>query len=246
MSIVVTPSPDDINKAFGTFLETFLPSGITVQQGQANRVAEPRADDFVVFWPIARTSLATNLDEFIDGVFTGAIAGDTMTISAVDPDFAERLRVGSQVFGVGVADDTVVTAFGTGTGGVGTYIVSPTQTVPSRKLAAGAEELTRSVQITYQVDVHGPNGDQNAHLITTFFRDPRGVDVMQTINPYMVPLEADDAVQLPFVNEQNQYEDRYTLSTRFQVNITSSIGQQFADQLAVDAIIDIDVAYPPQ
>lgn len=39
--------------------------------------------------------------------------------------------VGEPVLGTNVAANTVLTALGTGTGGLGTYIVSPTQSVPS-------------------------------------------------------------------------------------------------------------------
>lgn len=60
--------------------------------------------------------------------FTASISGTTMTVTgAVSP----ALQLGQYVFGANVAPNTQITAFGTGTGGSGTYAVSVSQTVSS-------------------------------------------------------------------------------------------------------------------
>ena len=66
---------------------------------------------------------------------TGAISGTTLTVSAVG---SGSLRVGDQVFGTGVAANTVITALGTGVGGTGTYTVNQSQTVASTALTGPA------------------------------------------------------------------------------------------------------------
>jgi hypothetical protein len=77
--------------------------------------------------------------------FTAAIAGTTMTVSAVA---SGTLGVGDVVVGATVAG-TVITALGTGTGGTGTYTVSPTQTFSSGALTAlGAREVPWYVHTT--------------------------------------------------------------------------------------------------
>ena len=58
-------------------------------------------------------------------VVTGAISGTTLTVTAVT---SGTLFVGQVITGTGVAADTVITAFGTGSGGTGTYTVSNTPT----------------------------------------------------------------------------------------------------------------------
>lgn len=63
--------------------------------------------------------------------FTAAIAGTTMTVSAVA---SGTLRVGQPVTGAGITAGTVITALGTGTGGTGTYTVSASQTVASEAM----------------------------------------------------------------------------------------------------------------
>ena len=57
---------------------------------------------------------------------TGDITGTTLTVTAVT---AGTLSVGSVLSGTGITAGTTITALGTGTGGVGTYTVSLSQTV---------------------------------------------------------------------------------------------------------------------
>jgi len=70
----------------------------------------------------------------LGAVVTGAIAGTTLTVSAVTSGL---LSVGMTISGTGVTPWTVITAFGTGTGGTGTYTVSPSQTAGSTSITAG-------------------------------------------------------------------------------------------------------------
>jgi hypothetical protein len=51
----------------------------------------------------------------------GGLAGNTLTITVVTTG---AVHVGDPVVGVGIAPSTTITAFGTGTGGLGTYTVS--------------------------------------------------------------------------------------------------------------------------
>ena len=63
-------------------------------------------------------------DEFI-GVAT--IAGTVLTVTSVT---AGTLAVDSVITGVGFNTPTVISAFGTGTGGIGTYTVTVAQNIP--------------------------------------------------------------------------------------------------------------------
>lgn len=64
----------------------------------------------------------------LPAAFTASIAGTVLTVSAIS---AGTLVVGDQISGVGVTAGTYITALGTGTGGIGTYTVSASQTVGS-------------------------------------------------------------------------------------------------------------------
>jgi hypothetical protein len=66
-------------------------------------------------------------------IVTGAISGTTLTVSAVT---SGTLQIGQTIEGAGVTDGTIIKAFGTGSGGVGTYTVSASQTVSSTTIYA--------------------------------------------------------------------------------------------------------------
>jgi len=59
-------------------------------------------------------------------VFTGTISGTTLTVTAVKNG---TIGVSQSLFGVGIAQETVITGLGTGSGGVGTYTINISQTV---------------------------------------------------------------------------------------------------------------------
>jgi hypothetical protein len=75
----------------------------------------------IVQYPIA-SSYYTN------AIFTGSISGTTLTVTAIT---VGSIAVGQNLFGNGVALNTVITALGSGSGGVGTYTVNLNQTVSS-------------------------------------------------------------------------------------------------------------------
>jgi hypothetical protein len=61
-------------------------------------------------------------------VFTGSISGTTLTVTAVTNG---TIAINQALFGVGVTQETVITALGTGSGGIGTYTINTSQTVAS-------------------------------------------------------------------------------------------------------------------
>jgi hypothetical protein len=70
-----------------------------------------------------------------NAVFTGSVSTTTLTVSSVS---SGTLAVGQSLYGVGVTNETVITALGTGTGGAGTYTVNISQTVTARSLNSTA------------------------------------------------------------------------------------------------------------
>ena len=47
----------------------------------------------------------------------------------------------------------------------------------------------------------------------------------------LTPLYCDDPKQVPFTNDQDQYETRFVVHAHMQVNQSLGLPQQFADQL---------------
>lgn len=244
----MTPSPtqSNIQAALRSFLLSVLPAGVDVIAGQINRVAEPRAGDFVVLTPSHFKRLRTNQDSFEDVKFTGSIAGTVLTVTDVDFGVIE---IGATVFGVGVAANTLITALGSGTGGVGTYTVSVSQTISEEELSSGAKTVEQGVQVTVQLDFHSASlssaGDM-AQTFSTLFRDEYATTQFANQEPNygVVPLWSEDPHQAPFISETQQWEWRWIAECLLQANVIVSVPQEFCDSIEV-TLIDVDAEFPP-
>lgn len=77
-------------------------------------------------------------------VFTGSISGTTLTVDSVS---SGTLAVGQVVFGLGVTQETIITALGTGTGGIGNYTINISQSIAIEQMntAASAAIVTGSI-----------------------------------------------------------------------------------------------------
>ena len=224
-----------------SFLLGILPSGTEVVLGQNNRVAEPEGDNFVVMTPILRNRLSTNVDALVETNFTASIAGTTLTVSAIS---VGSLVVGSLIYGSGVAANTTITALGTGTGGIGTYTVNNSQTVASRAMFCGSQNSDQSTEVTIQHDVHGPVSADNSQIISTLMWDQYAFDQFKASGFVIEPLYCSDPRQIPFINGEQQYEDRWIIDAVLQANTVVGTPLQYATQLGPIAVIDVDVVYP--
>jgi hypothetical protein len=70
-----------------------------------------------------------------NAIFTGSVSGTTLTVTAMS---SGTITANQSLTGVGVTAETVITALGTGTGGVGTYTLNTSQTVSARSLSSTA------------------------------------------------------------------------------------------------------------
>jgi hypothetical protein len=77
--------------------------------------------------------------------FTGSISATTLTVTSM---LSGQIGLGTTLSGAGVTAGTTITAAGTGVGGVGTYTVSASQTVPSAALssAPSAQQIAYATQ----------------------------------------------------------------------------------------------------
>lgn len=241
MTVTVSPTDSQVLAALRSFLVGILPDGTPVIQGQVNRAPEPKAKDFVVFWPIRRRRIETNVDAYEDVAYHASIAGDVMTVGDV---VQGTLAAGQQVFGSGVSGTLTITGTISGTGGIGTYRVSPSQILPSQLLASGGASFLQPVEFAVQLDVHGPLGGNHAQVISTLMRDEYAVERFADLNADVYPLHADDPRQLPFTSGEQQYEDRWVVEVLLQANQTvRGIPQQFADSVQ-ETLASIEAEFP--
>ncbi len=228
--------------ALRAVLAGMLPVGTQIIRGQANRVPEPLTP-LAVLTPLFRRRLETNVTTYLDTVCTGAIAGTVLTVSAVASGV---LSVGATITDASglIAAGTTITALGTGTGGIGTYTVAPSQTVASEALYAGMRSDLVSTEATVQIDLHGTGAADNAQIIATLFRSEYATTAFAA-QPYAVqPLYCQDPRQVPFISGEDQYETRWEIDAVMQASPVIGTPQQFAAALAI-GLIEVDAKYPP-
>jgi hypothetical protein len=224
------------------FLQGIFSVGTPVVRGYVNRVAEPTNADFAVVWPLRTTRLSTNVPNYVDNVFTASIAGDTMTVTAITEKWgstglAPGMQVTDGVAGVVAPDTTVVAQTGGAPGGVGTYTISPTpqNTHIIETMYAGATQRLEPTEWVVQVDLHGPASANNVQVLQSLFRSEYAYDTFesQPTGDAVVPLHADEARFLPFINDQQQVEYRWSIDLHLQVSPIVGTSQQFADDIDV-------------
>ena len=83
-----------------------------------------------------------------NAVFTGSVSGTTLTVTNVS---SGTIAINQSLNGLGVLANTVITALGTGTGGIGTYTVNQSQTVAASKLGSSTVGAVVTGSITANV-----------------------------------------------------------------------------------------------
>jgi hypothetical protein len=230
MSVPLSLTESQTLTALRSFLLSVLPAGIEVVRGLDNRVAEPAGPDFVTMTPLFRERLETNTDTYEDCAFTGSIAGATLTVTNVS---LGTIAAGATIFGTGIATGTTITGLGTGAGGVGTYTVSPAQTVASQTMAASAKNILSPKKVTVQLDVHGPNSGDNVETIAALFFDDYASQLFCASGFDVHPLHASDPHQVPFANGEQQIEERWVIDCVMQCNPVLTVPAQFASEVSI-------------
>ena len=92
----------------------------------------PQFSDDLFLGP-AQTYIGTGIRNY-STTFTGSMSGTTLTVTALG--FGAPIVVGMYVDGTSVTDGTYITAFGTGSGGTGTYTINQSVTASSTSMTA--------------------------------------------------------------------------------------------------------------
>jgi hypothetical protein len=117
---------------------------------------------------------------------TGSITGTTLTVSAVS---IGTVYVGMAISGTGITAGTVISAYGTGTGGLGTYTVSISQTASSTTISG---TVGQRIVVTYpgtynmQFSVQAQNTDNAQHDINIWLKQ-NGVDLVGSNGLISIP-----------------------------------------------------------
>lgn len=95
------------------------------------------------------------------------------------------------------------------------------------------QNIYTPVQLTVQIDVHGDDAADTAGIISGLIRDTYCVQFMEDNDYALHPVDADDASQMPFINAQNQYEDRWVLRATLQTVSLIVTPAIFAESIAI-------------
>lgn len=234
-SVVLSITEDQIFDTLGAVLNIFglktnIPGSVLVIKGQTNRVPPPPGTDYVAMWTLMRGRLAMNIDTYFDNQFTGSITENVLTVEVVN---VGAVAGGQTLYGTNVPAGCEVATQLTGPpGGPGTYAVTLPATTTPATIYSGIKSVMQETKFSAQVDVHGPSSGDNAQRISSLLWDQVGVDAFAALPGGLWPLYCDDPRQTAFVNDAQQYEDRYTIDVHLQVNIAALVTQQFADKLA--------------
>ena len=246
---------DNCIQTTGSLNPSNLPVDVFRGQAGTNQVPESGAPDFVVMSSLSQRRLSYNETTYVDDVLTGSITGSVLTVTALARQQGPLVAGMTLTDGVwptmNVAPNTVIVSQLTGTpGGIGTYLVSPSQVLAAETLYAGLRQDLVPTELTIQLDVHGPAAGDNSRIIDGLFRSEYGVDAFEAAllaegapSYSVVPLNCDVRGQVPFWNEQSQVEYRYVLEARMQIDPVIATPQQFATEVEV-RLIDAVTAYP--
>ena len=93
-------------------------------------------------------------------------------------------------------------------------------------------EIVQSTRLVMQLDFHGRLGSDFAQLVATLWRSDFACRALLPAG--IQPLYAEDAKQIPFVNGEKQYENRWVMEIAFQASPVVLAPQDFAAILSVD------------
>lgn len=155
------------------------------------------------------------------------------------PDGVEVIRGQANKVSSPAADDYVVT-----TSSLRGRLATTVETWDHDDPAPTELTFETSTRATIQCDVHGPNAADNATRLASLLRTGWACEQFAAQNLGVTPLGTSDPKQAPYINGEQQYEDRWAVDVELQINPVVTVPEQFADALTI-GLINVDAAYPP-
>ena len=109
---------------------------------------------------------------------------------------------------------------------------------------ATQKTILRPQQFNVQVDCYGTRSADRANAITALFRDEYATASFLASGFDIQPLFAEDPHQMPLINGEEQYTERWTFELAMQVNPVLTIVQQTANVLT-PGVISVERTFPP-
>lgn len=96
----------------------------------------------------------------------------------------------------------------------------------------GTKDLETKTQFVIQLDFYGPDSGDWAQIVQCAYRDEYATSVFPA---NIQPLYADDPMQIPLIDGEQNYTQRWKLKAVMQYNPIVSLTQQFADQINISS-----------
>lgn len=106
----------------------------------------------------------------------------------------------------------------------------------------GVRDVTAPTEITVQLDFYGAGAADNAAMVQALFRDEYGDEGFPDAGS-IKPLYAEDPVQMPLVDGEENYTQRWMVQAVLQYNPVIAPAQDFAGSLAVTTV-SVERTYP--
>lgn len=106
---------------------------------------------------------------------------------------------------------------------------------------AGTKSVLAAIQYNIQLDFYGPASQSWSAMAQALFRDAFAVDLMPA---NIQPLYADNPMQMPLIDGEAQYEQRWKLTASLQYNPIVTVSQDFASSLTL-VLDEVDATFPP-
>ncbi|CAB5155392.1 hypothetical protein UFOVP150_5 [uncultured Caudovirales phage] len=102
----------------------------------------------------------------------------------------------------------------------------------------GYKHVMVSTQYNIHLDLYGPDSGMWAATVQTLFRDEFATSIMPS---NIQPLHADDPIQLPLIDGERNYTERWKLQVYMQYNPIVTVAQQFA--IAIEPVGNVVEAH---
>jgi phage-related protein len=164
--------------------------------------------------------------------FTGSISGSTLTVTDIP---SGALTVNNNIYGIGILPNTKILSFASGSGGIGTYNLTTSQTLSSRSMTANSEvnlisdyqSLSPSSIVNfYELDLTPLSGPIYRF---TNEKNKKLVDPVWQGNTYTaIPIEVNG-----FELKGNGQFPRPTLKVSNYASLVSGLSKQYQDLVGV-------------
>jgi hypothetical protein len=102
----------------------------------------------------------------------------------------------------------------------------------------GSLAILKPIQWKVQLDVHGDNSASNAATIALAWKSAWAAAFLD--GTPITPLYADDPIQAPFMNAEEQYETRWTVTIYLQANPVLTMPQDYATSVGPVQLYEAD------